>query len=280
MGAYLGYYSFSIFEVQPTGRLLWMPSRQVSIWAAVSRAVRTPELLELGGRANITAVPMPPLVGIVRLTGNPLYRSEPAVSYETGQRIEASRRVSLDFSEFFTLYHRLDSEVPEAPSMVYGGATGPTYFDIPYSIQNARYGRSYGGEASVSFAAARRWTLTGGYSWLHLATYLYSPQSQGSPTQGEQGSPRNQWELRTHLDLTRHLEWDAALYFYGRMTAVGMPANLRADTHVAWHWGEHAEFVAGVQDAFNPTQPEYYSARLRTLTEVHRNVFGAFTWRF
>ncbi len=46
------------FEVQPTARLLWTPSPNHSLWAAVSRAVRTPSVSERD--ADLTAVVIPP----------------------------------------------------------------------------------------------------------------------------------------------------------------------------------------------------------------------------
>jgi iron complex outermembrane recepter protein len=284
-GAYLGRYSFAGFQVQPTARLMWTPTKKVAVWAAISRAVRTPSLIDLNINTNYQAVPVGPLVGIVRLTGNPQYQPEPTVSYETGQRVEAGRRVSLDFSEFFTVYHRLDSQDALAPSLVFPGPASPPYLDIPYSFQNGRFGRSYGGEASVTWAVLPRWTLTGGYSWLHLSTTLYSPASMGANTLGQAGSPGNQWEGRSHMGLTRHLDWDAALYYSGRMLSPGlqmlpMPTGFRGDTHLTWRAGEHAEFSTGVENAFSPNQPQFYSLRLMRLTEVHRNVFGAARWTF
>jgi iron complex outermembrane receptor protein len=278
-GAYLGRYSFAGFQIQPTGRLLWTPSHKVSMWAAISRAVRTPALLDLGISATYAAVPAPPLVGIVRLTGNPRYKSEPTLSYETGQRLEVNPRLSLDFSEFFTVYHGLDSQVPLPLAFVYGGAATPPYIDIPYRAENARYGRSYGGEVSASWMVARRWTLTGGYSRLYLATDLYSPASHGLATQGEGGSPQNQWEARSHVELTRRLEWDTALYFTGRIPTVSA-TNLRGDMRLAWRAGEHLGISAGIQNALRPEQLEALSAFSSRPFGVQRNVFGAFTWSF
>ena len=44
----------------------------------------------------------------------------------------------------------------------------------------------------------------------------------------------------------------------------------------AWTTAASA-YVVGVQDAFRPTQEEF-SSRLNRFTEVHRNLFEAFTW--
>ena len=37
---------YSGMEVQPSGRMLWTPNSQNTVWASVSRAVRTPSRVE------------------------------------------------------------------------------------------------------------------------------------------------------------------------------------------------------------------------------------------
>lgn len=51
------------FEIQPTGRLLWTPTQDQTVWAAVSRAVRTPTLFE--DQRNVTQTPLFPAPGVV-----------------------------------------------------------------------------------------------------------------------------------------------------------------------------------------------------------------------
>lgn len=46
LGSKLEHNDYTNIEVQPTIRLLWTPSERQSVWAAVSRAVRTPTMLE------------------------------------------------------------------------------------------------------------------------------------------------------------------------------------------------------------------------------------------
>src|SRR5207245_8936806 len=58
---------YSGFEIQPTARLLWTPSSRQTVWAAVTRAVRTPsrveEDLQLTGLAAPTPLPYFRLIG-------------------------------------------------------------------------------------------------------------------------------------------------------------------------------------------------------------------------
>ena len=49
LGSKFEYNDYTGFEVQPSGRLLWTPDRKQSVWAAISRAVRTPDNFESTG---------------------------------------------------------------------------------------------------------------------------------------------------------------------------------------------------------------------------------------
>ncbi|MEI2783272.1 MAG: TonB-dependent receptor [Candidatus Competibacter sp.] len=94
LGAKLEHNDYTGFEAQPSARLRWSPAEGQTLWAAVSRAVRTPSR----GESDITflqpvgAVDVPifgniPL--IARLVGNPAMVSEELFAYEAGLRWQA-----------------------------------------------------------------------------------------------------------------------------------------------------------------------------------------------
>jgi iron complex outermembrane receptor protein len=59
VGAKLEHNQFSGFEAQPSIRVSWTPSSKQAVWAAVSRAVRTPVRSEQDIKASIQTVPGP-----------------------------------------------------------------------------------------------------------------------------------------------------------------------------------------------------------------------------
>src|SRR5207247_926991 len=69
---------FTGFEYQPTGRLLWTMDKQHSAWAAVSRAVRTPNFLEDDLRITAPVAPG----SLFQLVPNPGFLSEDLIAYE------------------------------------------------------------------------------------------------------------------------------------------------------------------------------------------------------
>jgi iron complex outermembrane receptor protein len=273
--------SFSGLEVQPTARLLWTPTTNLSSWLAVSRAVRTPSIYERSFDSIVTATPIePPLFGLVHLTGDPNLRTETVVAYEAGQRLQIGPRFSLDASAFYNVYQHLASVTTGTPVFLPASGQLPPYLEIPTVFGNRRYGESYGGEASATFKASRRWKLASGYSMVLIHTRSYPGIFSDDSLRTAGGSPEHEFQVHSYLDLTSKIQLDSGVYFYGAMPALGVPRHLRADVRLGWRPSEKWEFSAGVQDALDPNHLEYISSRFSQLVEVPRNVYGKATWRF
>jgi len=92
------------WEIQPSARLLWTPSAHQSVWAAVTRAVRSPSRLDedLQLTGLVTAAPQPIFI---RLAGNPEFVSETLLGYELGYRKLVTSRFYMDFSVFHNSYN-------------------------------------------------------------------------------------------------------------------------------------------------------------------------------
>ena len=84
LGIKLEHNSFSGFEFQPSGRLAWTPTEQQTVWAAVTRAVRTPSRIEDSFQFTALAQPAVPLY--LRLIGDGQFFPEQLVGYELGYR--------------------------------------------------------------------------------------------------------------------------------------------------------------------------------------------------
>jgi iron complex outermembrane receptor protein len=146
------------YSVQPTGRLLWTPTKTLSSWMAVSRAERTPSLSDQGidyYESPVTVpsgVPsIPSLLGIVHFIGYPNERQETVLAYEAGQRVQVSKTISFDISTFYNIYKHLDSVFTGTP--VFQVASGVPYLLIPAMTGNDRHGESYGAELAATCAA-------------------------------------------------------------------------------------------------------------------------------
>src|SRR5262245_57323254 len=94
LGSKFEYNSFTGFEFQPTGRLIWTPDDRQAVWGAVSRATRTPSQSAdsisinsvLAGSATDPSNPFPNPLRISVL-GNPNEQSEELTAFELGYRV-------------------------------------------------------------------------------------------------------------------------------------------------------------------------------------------------
>jgi iron complex outermembrane receptor protein len=280
-GVHVGHNGFTGFEVQPTGRLLWTPNNQVSTWLAVSRAVRTPSVVDrlFDGIVAESEV-APQLFALVHLMGDPDFRSETVVAYEAGQRVQIGRRVSLDASVFYNAYQHLASLTTGAPVLIPGTGMLPPYLEIPTMSGNGRYGDSYGGEVSAAWSVNDRWRLTAGASTILIHTNPYPGTINTDTFRAEDASPKHEFQVHSFFNLTRKIEFDPGIYYYSAMPVLGVPQHVRGDVRLGWRPNEKLEFSVGVQDAFEANHVEFLSSRFPQLEEVPRNVYGKITWRF
>ena len=93
---------------QPTVRARWNPTAQQTIWAAVSRAVRTPSLVDRGLQLYQVQGTMSGLPLIAEINGDPTIPPESLQGHELGYRW-TTRRVSVDLAGYHNLYDGLST---------------------------------------------------------------------------------------------------------------------------------------------------------------------------
>src|SRR5262249_8050684 len=121
---------FTGFEAQPSVRVSWLIAPAHFLWAAVTRAVRTPTRFDSDIRFG------PPGLQIL---GNPDFLSENVIAYEIGYR-SGAQRFSYDISTFFNVYDNLRSlEQSAIPGRI-----------VEFNNLNAH---TYGGEVSGRYDA-------------------------------------------------------------------------------------------------------------------------------
>jgi iron complex outermembrane recepter protein len=265
------------FEVQPSARLLWIPTDKQTVWAAVSRAVRTPSRYETGARVNysISSIPSPPNatpLGLVSLFGNPNAESETLIAYELGYRIEATRQLSFDIAGFYNQYDKLLKFVP-GNSYV----QGPVVV-FPQTIENAGSAETFGAELSAQWKVTDNWRLQAGYSWLHVNLNPNAPAFQGNP--------QNQFQLRSYLDLPGNLELNAAGYYVDQQVAASglgtttIPAYFRLDLGLVWHPTKSLEIGVWGQNLTEDRHAEFPNLNSSVQTEIPRSIAGRIIWKF
>ena len=261
--------SFTGFEVQPTARLLWTPTPRLATWAAISRAVRTPSLYERDLTAIVSSLQVQPaLFGFVQSLGDPSFRSEAVIAYEAGQRVEISKRVSLDASLYYNVYQHLESDAIGNSAFVFPTATTLGYLAIPTVPGNDRHGETYGGELQRHLDRAvrnggGRSAATTPSSFTHgltetTRTWTPWPSEQSTPQQPISWSDRN-------LDLTRRCNWtppfiSTACCWWSQALqglSVAIPMHYRGEPPPRLALSDRIDISACVQDAFRPEHKEF-----------------------
>ena len=255
----------------------------MTFWSAVSRAERTPDQRDTGLNASLAAFPDPlgsstPVEVI--LFGNPEVQSEHVLAYEAGFRAQPNRRISVDVSTFFNRYDHLVSLEPGA--RVFQPTPAPARFVVPITFANLMYGTTEGGEISANLKLTDRWTLSPGYTFLEMHLHTKpSSQDDSSVAEFEGSSPQHQAQLRSHVELSHGLSWDASAYFVSALPVQGVASYTRIDTQLKWKFAERADFSVVGQNLLRDHHLESLDAlTLVNSSLIKRSAYAKLTWRF
>jgi iron complex outermembrane receptor protein len=285
LGSKLEHNDFTGFELQPSGRILWTLRPRHTLWAAVSRAVRTPSRNDRDVRFNLAVMPAPdgpPTV--VSIFGNHDVKSETLLAYELGYRAEPLPRVFLDVAAFYNQYDGLRTEEPEAPS--FEALPAPAHLLVPFRFADNMDGESYGVEVAASWNVASWCKLSGGYTWFDDRLRL-DPGSRDPDTPAQAGNdPHHQFNTRVSLNLPARIELDAAIYYVDHLlyaygpSRLRVPSYIRPDLRLAWHPSDRLEIGVVAQDLLDDHHLEFGAFLSPQAVAVQRAVFGQFRWYF
>lgn len=280
LGTKLEHNDYTGFQLEPSGQIAWTPNARSTVWAVVSQAQRTPARSDTGITVDLAALPgqgnIPMLVGY---TGNPNEKAERETSVEMGYRAQLSTRVTLDSTIFFNHYGDLVSVEPGTPVF----DPNPTPHLVVLSrFANLLYGETHGFETFVDWRVTRRWTLSPSYSFLtmHLHRDASSDDLTTAPqTQG--GVPNHQAQLRSRVNLPRHMQWNAIANFVGSLPAIAVPSYTRLDSNITWQAGERFAISLVGQNLLHDRHLEYTGPDSSVQSDlVKRSAYAKFEWRF
>ena len=267
---------FTAFNCQPSGRLLWTPDRKNSIWAAVSRAVRTPSQFERDGFATNYPIPEgdPPVWTFLRWVGNQDYGNEELMAYEIGYRSQVSDRFAFDLTAFYNVYEDLKTKQLGTPIFVW-----PDRLLLPFNLVNVMPGQTCGVEAVGYWTLSDTWRVTAWYSFLRMQLQELDIPPQFSEA-GD--SPRHQARLQSSWDLSRDWQFDLVLRYVDSLTSVQqVPSYLSMDARLAWAPSKNLELALIGQNLLDDHHMEANPYQYQIFpTQPRRSVFAKATWRY
>jgi iron complex outermembrane recepter protein len=206
---------FAGWQFQPDARIAWTPTDGLLLWAAASRAIRSPTPFETDVVENIG-----PVLG---LQGNRSFRPEAVRAYEIGYRGAPAATVSLSISGFYNVYDDLRTIEPAS-------ATG--FFPLTWG--NLMRGDTYGVEAWADWQLLGWWRLSPGIRTLtkHLRLEPGASGILGTAQAGD--DPRDEFKLTSSMELPGRLDLDATLRHVGALPEPALPAYWELSARLAW----------------------------------------------
>ena len=205
---------YTHFDIQPSARLIFTPNDKNTFWAAVSRAIRTPNRYENGSTL---------LFGAAR--GNESIEPEELITYELGYRILISERSSLDFTTFYNDYSNL---------ITVHTSTAQNHFI------NHTAAKSYGFEVAANHFITHDWQIKASYSYFNIDLDVDSPNTQ-DPIAYENVTAHNKASLHSYYSINEKWKWNTSTYYtdnrntdYPTQTGVSTPAYIRLDSGLNW----------------------------------------------
>jgi iron complex outermembrane receptor protein len=247
--------SFSGLEALPNLRLAFHPSDKNLIWAAVSRAVRTPSRID-------RELTFPSL--LAKATG---FQSEKLIAFEAGYRGQPTATTTLSVSLYYNLYDDI-----RTTELQPGGL-------LPIQLMNSLAGQTYGVEAWLTQQIVPWWrislgTTTIGKHFHHKngAVDLTNDRALGT-------DPGHRFTARSSLDVTNRLRFDIQTRAVGPISgAPGVPAYAEADARLAWQVADALELYVAGENLLHKTHLE--SNDPNRAQRIARSVYAGTRIRF
>lgn len=284
LGAKVERNSYSGWETQPGVRLLWHPTPTQTVWAAASRAARTPSRSERDVEwFAITMPPTPllPLPGKIVALGAPDFSSEHVTAWEAGHRFQPGRHFSVDTSLFVSEYDELRGLWPEfiPPSFT----TLPLHYTYRYSAINNLKGRTHGGELALRWQPVKALRLDASVAAVRtsLRQIMPTPQPDASISGLEGNTPREEFKLHAGWDVSPDWSLDLFARHTGRLVESGVPAYTGLDARLAWRPSQKLEIELIGRDLLDPSHAEISGFFVgNAVTEVRRSLYVRVTAKF
>ncbi len=258
LGAKVEHNDYTGFEIQPSGRLSLTVGGSGTLWAAVSRALRTPSRID----RELFAPGQPPYA----IAGGPDFRSERALAYEAGYRHQRGS-LALSVATFYSRYHGLRSLEQVNPPQ-----------PAPVVIANGQDGESYGAELAADYWLTPGWRVHAGYT--ELRVHIWPNPGSTDTTRGaaESRAPDRQLLVHSSVDLPARLTLGGAFRAIGAIANQQVPAYAELNASLRWRPAARLELSVVGQNLLHRRHPEFGLPAARR--GIERGVFGAVEWRF
>ncbi len=276
---------FTGWEWQPSIRMIWTPHPDHRLWAAVSRAVRTPSRGEEDAQVNLYVLPPSPLTGnlpaLFSIFSGGQLDSETLIAYEIGYRARLAERFSVDATVFYNDYDQLIGTVPGAPFPV--TRVVPPYLMVPLQLQNPASGYNTGFELAADWRPTQDWRLQLAYSYLYTDIKTYGDEPIFNSGNLNQVSLFSSWNLENNLNLDI---WGRYVARNGEIHTLSPSGDVEIDPYfdltlrLGWRPRKDLELSLVGANLLDDRHVEFVQEAYTFPVEVERSLYGQVKWSF
>jgi len=208
---------YSGWSALPDARLSWRVSDSNQLWAAASRAIRSPTPFDV----DVMELLAPD--GPVGLAGDRQFRPEKVWAYEIGYRAQPLPQLSWSMSAFYNDYSDLRTIEP---------APGSAFFPLHWG--NLMAGDTYGLEVWGNYQLTDWWRLSPGFSSVHKRLH-FEPGASGILGVAQAGDdPSGHALLNSSMNLGRDVTLDASLRYVAALPDPALPGYYDMSARIGW----------------------------------------------
>jgi iron complex outermembrane receptor protein len=277
LGSQVQYDSDSGAGVQPTARAVWKGFPHQRLWAATSRALRTPSLIDRKVKADLPPTPGPgglPL--LVTVLGNPAARTEQLIDTEVGYRLSIGSSASIDVTGFAGRYVHLQTSEPSAPIVRF---VPSPQIQVTTTFGNELEATTRGLEVVGLWQPTPVWRLDGTYTTFHLKPKLSATSRDPNAALEDGNAPRVQWRARSSFSPSTRATVDIVIFHAGPLDRIGIPAYTRTDLTAEWRFTNRLSAMVIGRNLFDAAHAEF-GATLVQATQVARSASIRMRWIF
>jgi len=272
------------FEIQPNLRLLWTPSTNHTLWAALARAVRTPARGESGSGyimlRIIQITPTYPTPVMVILRGNPDFKSENLIANEIGYRFYSGDKIFFDLSTFYNTYDHLFSGkfleeiVMEDPP--------PQHIEAAAIPVNQIAGYGYGCEVALDWRTCNFWQQKIGYTYTQYNMHVTEGGQDTATVANIEGQcPHHQVYIRSSINLPYRFELDFGLRYVDDLPELKIKSYWNLDCHLSHSPMKNVRISIVGQNLLHKDILEFIPELDYTVhTRSQRGIYGSITINF
>jgi iron complex outermembrane receptor protein len=242
----------------PSARLSWQITDNALLWAAVSRAIRSPTPFDTQVVEKIG-----PMVG---LAGNPDFESETLTAYELGTRIQPNDRLSFSVSAYYNDYN--DIKTVEITPVVF----------FPLTWGNKLQGHSYGVEAWGDYQVTDWWRLSASINNLNESFDFKPGATAPFVGLGQIGDdPKYSATLRSSMNLGSSVTADADLRYVDALPDPRVASYIELNASVGWKISSSLRLSLSGFNLLHPRHLEFPSSEAYA---VPRSFAVDLQWQF